>query len=191
MWDLPFHTGKRLGNTFLGGWTLSQTFYHRSGYPFTIEDGVLASFLAANNIFTPGMAYPSGVAAIPRNCGRPKIMNGVIAPCFTSAMFLPAGTEPGFGGVSRNSIRGPGYFNTDLTVRKKFKVTERVAFSVAAIFYNVLNHPNFANPVANLANSSQFGVINQTVFPPTTPYGSFAAAAEDARIVQLNGKVTF
>ena len=97
----------------------------------------------------------------------------------------------GLGRLPAQQFRGPGYFNTDLTVRKTFKLSDRVQCSVAAIAYNVLNHPNFANPVADLANSSQFGVINQTVSPPTTPYGAFAAAAEDARIVQLNAKIIF
>ena len=85
---------------------------------------------------------------------------------------------------------GPGT-SIDLTVRKIFKLSEHVQLSVAAIAYNVLSHSNFANPVADLGNSAQFGVINQTVSPPTTPYGAFAAAAEDARIIQLNGRVTF
>ena len=56
--------------------------------------------------------------------------------------------------------------------------------------YNVLNHVNFANPVSNL-NSSVFGMIENAVQPPTSPYGAFAAAATDARIVQVMGKITF
>jgi len=62
---------------------------------------------------------------------------------------------------------------------------------VVLVAFNVLNHPNFANPVSDLGNPSLFGTVTQTVSPPTTPYGAFAAAAEDARIVQVNGKITF
>jgi hypothetical protein len=191
VWDLPIHSESRILKTALAGWTLSQTIYHRTGLPFTVDDSVLQSALSANNIFSAGIAYPSGAGDISYSCGRARVVNGLIAPCFTADKFLPAGTEPGWGGFRRNSFRGPGYFNTDLTVRKTFKISERLQLSVAAIAYNVLNHPNFANPVSDLGNSSQFGVINSTVSPPTTPYGSFAAAAEDARIVQLNGRITF
>jgi hypothetical protein len=54
-----------------------------------------------------------------------------------------------------------------------------------------LNHVNFANPNANTAGVATFGYINSTVTSPTTPYGAFAAAATDMRIVQLTGKLEF
>jgi thiol-disulfide isomerase/thioredoxin len=38
---------------------------------------------------------------------------------------------------------------------------------------------------------SQLGQILSTVTPATTPYGTFAAAAVDVRIVQITGKITF
>lgn len=44
---------------------------------------------------------------------------------------------------------------------------------------------------SNLASGSNFGMITNTVQPPTSPYGAFAAAATDARIVQVLGKITF
>ncbi len=62
---------------------------------------------------------------------------------------------------------------------------------IGANAYNVLNHANFANPIANLNAGIALGVIQSTVNPPTTPYGSFAAAAVDARIVQVIAKFTF
>lgn len=89
-----------------------------------------------------------------------QVLNGAIAPYFTADEFLPAGTSPGFGGAARNSVRGPGYFNTDLTVRKNFKLTEKTQFPVAGIFFNVLNRSNFANPLSNLANANQFSTIS-------------------------------
>jgi len=90
----------------------------------------------------------------------------------------------------RNSFRGPGYFNTDLGLKKAFRLTERFGLTLGANAYNILNHPNFANPVSDLS-SSAFGTIINAVQPPTSPYGAFAAAATDARIVQVMGKITF
>jgi hypothetical protein len=40
-------------------------------------------------------------------------------------------------------------------------------------------------------SQSSFGTILNTVQPPTSPYGAFAAAATDARILQVMGKLTF
>jgi hypothetical protein len=193
VWNLPFHSTDNIwAARVIGGWMISQTLYSRTGYPFSVTDSVaVANLVGSNNAAGTILAYPSGSGPLPTHCDRPRVIAGIIASCFTSGLFLAAGSEPGFGGTGRNSVRGPGYFNTDLTIRKNIQLTERVQFSASAIFYNVLNHPNFANPVSNLANPNLFGMISQTVSPPTTPYGAFAAAAEDARIIQLNGKITF
>ena len=93
--------------------------------------------------------------------------------------------------MPRNSFRGPGYFNTDLSLRKTVRLNERYSFLIGANAFNVLNHVNFANPVANLNAGAALGTIQSTVTPPTSPYGAFAAAAVDARIVQLIAKLTF
>ena len=73
---------------------------------------------------------------------------------------------------------------------KKFHLTERVGFTGGVNFYNVFNHPNFANPVGDI-NSGQFGTIQSTVTPPTSPYGSFVGSAVSGRLIQLNAKVNF
>jgi hypothetical protein len=127
------------------------------------------------------------ISTVPLSCGGASVNTA----CFTAANFASDSAVSGFGTIPRNSFRGPGYFNTDLGLKKSFRLNERFNFTVGANAYNVLNHVNFANPVANLASSSNFGMITNTVQPPTSPYGAFAAAATDARIVQVMGKLTF
>ena len=46
-----------------------------------------------------------------------------------------------FGTIPRNSFRGPGYFNSDLGLKKSFRLTERFSFTLGANAYNILNHP--------------------------------------------------
>ena len=195
VWQMPFKSSNSILNQAISGWTLSQTFFRRTGLPFSAIDGVSQSNLVAQNFnpaYTNVLAYPSGAGTLPQTCGAPAVASGAIVPCLPASLFLPAGSAPGFGGTLRNQFRGPSYFNTDLTVRKNFKLTERVTFSFATIFYNILNHPNFGNPVSNMNNfPSTFGAVWTTISPPTTPYGAFASAAEDARIVQFNGKIIF
>jgi hypothetical protein len=111
--------------------------------------------------------------------------------CFSASQFASGSAVTTFGTIPRNSFRGPGFFNADLGLKKTFHFHERLAFTVGANAYNVFNHVNFANPISNLANSSSFGTIVSAVQPPTSPYGAFAAAATDARIVQVMGKITF
>src|SRR5207302_2723037 len=89
----------------------------------------------------------------------------------------------------RNQFIGPGYFNTDMSLRKVFRLTERFRFSVGANAYNLLNHPNFGAPGARL--SGNLGVFTTTVNPPTSALGSGLGGDAASRAVQLEGRLTF
>jgi hypothetical protein len=98
--------------------------------------------------------------------------------------------ETNFGATRRNFFRGPHYFNSDFTVRKDFRAHERVSFGIGANFFNLFNHPNFANPAHDIG-STPFGIIQSTVVPPTSPYGAFVGSAVSGRLVQLNAEIKF
>jgi hypothetical protein len=60
-----------------------------------------------------------------------------------------AGTRH-FGTLGRNALRGPAFKEINFSIFKNTSLTERVTLQFRAEFFNVLNHPNFANP--NLPN---------------------------------------
>ena len=66
-----------------------------------------------------------------------------------------------FGTVGRNTMRGPGVVNTDLSLFRTFKLRERLDMQFRAEAFNLSNTPHFANPNRN-ANSSNFGKILET-----------------------------
>jgi hypothetical protein len=186
VWNIPFKSHYGWLNEIVGGWTLSETFFARTGFPFSIVDGNTGDdlfFDATNLDYNTVLAQP--ITKIPSSCTsiNPN------APCYAESDFNPQPTT--FATQARNQYRGPGYFDTDLTVHKTFRITESVGFTLGMNAFNVLNHVNFANPNANTAGVATFGYINSTVTSPTTPYGAFAAAATDMRIVQLTGKLEF
>jgi hypothetical protein len=51
-----------------------------------------------------------------------------------------------FGDSGRNTLTGPGWFDSDLSVIKSFPVREQMTVQFRAEFYNVFNHANLANP---------------------------------------------
>ena len=53
---------------------------------------------------------------------------------------------PGLSFQNRNMFRGPGYFNLDMSLFRNFRIREKATFGVGMTAYNLLNHPNFANP---------------------------------------------
>jgi len=184
IWDLPFKSTGMLKDALIGGWEISGTVFAHSAFPFSVVDDVTAL----------GFYYADGapdqevqVLAQPAAKSISRTCTSTTTPCWTASDFA---TSTSFGTIARNSFRGPGYFNTDFSVRKNFRLSERLNFQVGANAYNVLNHPNFANP-SNDLSSSNLGVITGTVTPPTSPYGAGASAAVDARIIQIVSKLTF
>jgi hypothetical protein len=67
----------------------------------------------------------------------------------------------------RNSLVGPGYFNTDLGVSKAFKITETAKVTLYGNFFNIFNHPNFLVPDNNL-NNTTFGQSTKAFEPRIT-----------------------
>jgi hypothetical protein len=55
------------------------------------------------------------------------------------------------GTLGRNAVPGFGLTQVDLSIGRKFSVTERVSLQFRADAFNVLNHPNFANPSGYLS----------------------------------------
>jgi len=198
VWDTPFKFSNKILGNVLGGWTLSGKFFFRTGTPFTIFDDTLPGDLAGPNIHTstgaacifctePGMPATTTVAYLPRTCGS----GAVNTPCFTPSQFVPAGQETNFGNVGRNSIWGPHYDDIDVTLIKSFRIKERLKFSVGATAANLLNHPNFWNPNADIGNPTGFGSITSTAIAPTSAYGSFQGSAVSGRVLVVTGRLNF
>jgi len=84
------------------------------------------------------------------------------------------------GDISRDGLPGPDFINTDFSLIKNTKLTERFNLQFRAEMFDVFNHPNLGNPGNILSSSSakavtslvgSFGVITSTRFP-TGDFGS-------------------
>src|SRR5262249_9067907 len=71
---------------------------------------------------------------------------------------------PRFGNLGRNIVIGPGFNNTDFSVIKNTKLTERIRAQFRAEFFDLFNHPNFGPP-GNVVGTPAFGRITSTRFP--------------------------
>ncbi len=171
----------------LGGWTVAGTFFYHSGYPFSVVNTGIrgkGGIKNASGIATqPIMAdYIGGLSSL--SCTSPN------AACFSTDNFASDTSQTDFGNLSRNSFRGPGYFDTDLNLNRVFPIRERFKLLIGAYFFNILNHPNFDLP-NNSVTSGNFGTITNTVSAPTSAYGSFQGSAVSGRVIQTQIKLTF
>ena len=89
-----------------------------------------------------------------------------------------------FGNTGRNSVRGPGDFNIDLSLIKNTRIG-RMDTEVRVEAFNVLNHPQFANPNGQLGNAA-FGTISAMLASP-----SCATCGTTERQMQLAVKMRF
>lgn len=199
LWELPI---KRLtfghGPTALvRGWNVSGTLMARTGLPFTVVDEGTTTTLEGTNygqVFGGG-ATPAPLVFASVGTGNPGTCSGpgsnVNNPCFNTSAFTTSPT--GFGNVGRNTMRGPGYFNTDFSIWKSMKVIPRhesAEFDLGFQIYNLFNHPNFDNPVYNVA-AANFGTLQRTISPATTVYGVALGADASMRIAQLKAQFRF
>jgi len=183
----------------LSSWTVSGTFFWRTGYPFTAIDGTNTGLLGAYN-YGPALGQSlfadSMVGTI--SCGA----SATVTPCPRGSQVAAPGNQfvspivqggfGTFGNQRRNQIYGPSFFNTDLTLMKTFPFPhwEGAQLGIGAQAFNILNHPNFDQPLNDVTNG-QFGTILRTVGAPTSVFGSFLGGDSSPRAVQIRGQLTF
>jgi hypothetical protein len=147
-YELPFGQGKRWlaggGPTayILGGWQVQGIVRLASGFPFTIT---------STNVCQCGSYVPQRVNLVtPGYYGQ--IDNPTPDHWFdASAYAVPAnGTQ---GNAGRNTVRGPGTEQVNLSVSKRFPIS-RAHVEFRAEIFNVLNHNNFGTPDGNISNGT-------------------------------------
>jgi hypothetical protein len=142
---------------FLGGWQTSGIVQTRSGLPTNIQ--LISGFFG----------IPMRPNYVP---GQPLLVPNASWP--TSSFNINAFTVPpgydgtwgtNLGDVGRNALRGPGFFQLDLSVMKNFPITEAVKVQFRADIFNIFNHPNFANPDGGICSA----VASSSAGPPFVP----------------------
>lgn len=142
-YDLP-----RLGNIrgLSSGWAVNGVLALASGQPFNVNYLFEGDFNGSGEFF-----------------GRPDLVGDPFAGTHAPERFLNlaafqvpctldmagecvAGTQH-FGSLGRNALVGPHYQNFDFSVVKNNSLSERVKLQLRVDIFNLLNHPNFANPL--------------------------------------------
>jgi hypothetical protein len=93
--------------------------------------------------------------------------------CTSGCAWAPE-TGAVFGNTVRNNIRGPGFFETDLSIFRTFRISEQVEFQFRAEALNATNHANFANPTSDI-NNANFGYITSLYGPNQSRQWRFGA----------------
>jgi hypothetical protein len=158
-YDIPAPRENAIARAILGGWSLNNSIQVRSAPPIDVFD---SNFFLFSSFFI-GSARPDLVQGVPLYLSGPQFPGG---KGFNRAAFTQPPIDPftGFptrqGNFGRNVLRGFGASQWDLGIRRGFPIYETLKLEFRAEMFNVLNHPNFAPPVADLA-TPQFGTSTQ------------------------------
>ncbi|HEX4811083.1 MAG TPA: hypothetical protein VH325_19240 [Bryobacteraceae bacterium] len=178
-----FKTGNGFLNHVVNNWQLAPIIQARSGQPLNITSGKDNSLTGLGND-RPDQVL-SNAAATSSTCSSSAICVQYINP----AAFVqnPTGT---YGNVGRNALRGPGFFDFDVSLSRSFKMTERYSLQMRADAFNILNHTNFVGafaPAGQEAGAS-YGTASTTL--SSSNFGQLTGAY-DPRILQFAMKLIF
>ena len=168
VWVLPFHK-----NRLVSGWQLSGILSNYSGVPINVNTGFDRADFGSGN--TP---RPNYVAGCNPYAGAQTVFEWFNPACYTIE-------APGqFGDTGRDTLRGPHFFDTDISLSKETVIREEIRLQFRAELFNIFNHENLGLPNNNVFSASgaanaSAGVITSSS-PGTTP-----------RQIQLALKLTF
>lgn len=156
VWEIPHWNVHGPMDKLANGWMLNSLIIWQSGFPFTVSSGRDNSF---TGIGKDRADFLGGNA----NLGYDRSHASMVAQWFDTSKFVvnAVGT---FGTAGRDILRGPRYFDTDLSVIKNTKLAERISLQFRAEFFNLFNNVNFTPPNSN-RSSAQFGQITSALDP--------------------------
>ncbi|HEX4165551.1 MAG TPA: TonB-dependent receptor [Bryobacteraceae bacterium] len=170
VYELPFGQGRKYlsGPSFaravFGGWEWSSIFTARTGIPVNVTVDRSASAVPDGNSLSPQRPnLISGVSLIPP--GGQAVNDWINIAAF------PVPANGTFGNAGRNLVWGPGLWQFDTSLGKKFRLTERFSAELSASAFNVFNRAQFGLPNADIS-SPAFGRITTTVNSSVTGSGT-------------------
>jgi hypothetical protein len=154
-YNLPAPFESRALRATFGGFSLDAIYTARSATPVDVLffRDIGFGFIPIRPDLIPG----APLYVEDRNAPGVRRINGArnpSAPNQRGAFLIQTANRQG--SLGRNSLRGFPVSQLDLALRRRFGLTERVSLHFRAEAFNLLNHPNFSNPVGDL-DSAFFG----------------------------------
>jgi hypothetical protein len=195
VWDIPGHADQKgfIGH-LLGGWQYQAIWVWQTGAHFTPycpaanrcdfnydgERNDRPDALHGNNINVTHNMWANGWF---NGTGMTAWCGGGPGSCNAATSFFQTPCLSCDGNVGRNTFTGPGIFNTDQSIFKNFRLTERYKLQFRTEMFNAFNHTNFQLPSSATGGNNANQITN----------GSFGKSAGtfDPRLIQFALKLLF
>jgi hypothetical protein len=191
-WELPLARWTKSAAWLTQGWTLKPIITYRSGFPLDVmaASGATSSIdspgpsgagdiqvVRADLVAPVQYLNASAFRTINSNSQGTQSGNYWFNPnSFSNAREVALNQEAQtvnpatlvkqftYGNFGRNALRGPGEFNTNLSLAKPFRVGEKLTIELNVDAFNIFNKAEFSNPDTNIGDPS-FGQISNTDAP--------------------------
>jgi hypothetical protein len=152
-YDIPA-PGSGIWKSILGSWSTDSIIYSRTAPPVNVVTGqnTFGAYLSG----ATSVQRPNLIAGVPLWISDPNVAGG--KRINKAAFSVPVGAVQG--NLGRNALNGFSATQVDFTLRRQFKLYERLSLQARADFFNIFNHPNFGPPV-NYMTSPLFGQATQ------------------------------
>ncbi|HUK32626.1 MAG TPA: carboxypeptidase-like regulatory domain-containing protein [Vicinamibacterales bacterium] len=210
-YELPLHTSRAWLASLVDGWQISETFFWRTGLPFTVQSapytangkGIIngggpqfASLVPGVPLYTtmsiPGVTPPSALQWL-----NPDAFVSSVDP---STGACRGGDSPAtcqFGTLGRNTVRGPQFFWSDLYVSKRIGASGTSTWRAELQVFNLFNRANFGLPTSiagisgNASTQTGFGALTYTTSPPTGLLGVGLGGDNSPRMIAVQIRCQF
>jgi hypothetical protein len=192
-YELPAIGAGRFTRVLLKGWSVENVIQAHSALPLNVFDGEFFELFNATALVRPDI--------VP---GEPFYLRGRQYPgnlALNRAAFASPPTDANGnplrqGNLGRNVLTGFGLTQWDFALHRDFEIHESIKLQFRAEMFNILNHPNFAPPVANLRRAN-FGLstqmLGQYLGSGTVGFGGFSPLYQigGPRSIQFALKLSF
>lgn len=167
----------------------NDSFLELAGFFGNLRPNLTGQPLTRDRVPVPGVAgrffvlNPAAFSAPPSfTAAPPFLLNGQVNPAYAAFYNDPTrffGTAP----PVISDVRSPYFFDENLSIIKKTRITETLTFEVGAEFFNVFNRVRFLPPDTSLGAFSGGQFTNSN-------FGAIGAA-DTPRVIQIRARVIF
>ncbi len=195
IWETPWYNSSSSWfiKNLVGNWRFVGTYTAESGELATAQSGT-DSNMNGDTAGDRTVINPQGNSSL--GSDATPLLNSAgqtVAYLATNpnAMYIKA--QPGaFANGGRNTLQMPGINNFDLSLAKRFKVTEGKAFEFRADFANAFNHPQYTSGYVNSVRLTTQTTTRTFLLPNSAQFEQWSQNfPSNARSIQLALKFTF
>jgi hypothetical protein len=149
VWEMPFgRDSDGALAAIIKDWSMNGIFSAMSGTPFTVSS-------SGASVNSPGNSQSAD------QVGEIDKLGGIGRgnPYYDRSAWAPV-TEVRYGNTGRNSVRGPGLWNIDLGLFRRFPIGDRVNLELRAEAFNLTNTPKFGNPNGSVTSGNFMYITN-------------------------------